>query len=255
LTVVTTLTTTRTIFWEIHSGLPREGPGDDESTRKAFLMADELPPRPRILDVGAGPGMQTMELARISDGTIVAVDTHGPFLHELRRRAREVGVSHRVTAVSASMAALPFRNESFDPLWSEGAIYIMGFREGLIAWKRLLVRNGYIVVTEPCWIKSEIPGEVSSYWAEYPGMTAIENTQKIIGECGYREIGHFVLPDAAWWNDYYEPLERKLKALREKYRADADALRQLDEAQSEIDTHRKHSSLYGYFFFVMQKAS
>jgi ubiquinone/menaquinone biosynthesis C-methylase UbiE len=236
----------------LHNGLPREGPGDNESTRKAFVMADELPPRPRILDVGAGPGMQTMELARISDGTIVAVDTHPPFLHELRRRARKAGVSNRVTAVNASMAALPFRNESFDLLWSEGAIYIMGFRAGLTAWKRLLASRGYLVVTEPCWVTSEIPAGVRSHWAEYPGMTTLENTQKIIRECGYREAGHFVLPDASWWN-YYDPLEQKLRALRDKYRAEPDTLRQVDEAQREIDMHRKHVSLYGYFFFVMQK--
>jgi ubiquinone/menaquinone biosynthesis C-methylase UbiE len=246
-------TTAQSIFWEIHNGLPREGPGDNESTRTAFLMADELPPRPRILDVGAGPGMQTMELARVSDGTIVAVDTHRPFLHELRRRAQNAGVSNRVSAVNASMSALPFRDESFDLVWSEGAIYIMGFREGLAAWKRLLAPAGYIAVTEPGWITSEIPADVRRYWAEYPGMTAIENIPKMSRECGYREIGHFVLPDASWWDDYYEPLERKLKALRAKYHADADALRQLDDAQREIDMHGKHSSLYGYFFFVMQK--
>jgi SAM-dependent methyltransferase len=241
------------IFWEIHSDLPREGPGDDESTRKAFRMAGNLPKRPRILDVGAGPGMQTIALARISDGTVVAVDTHQPFLHELRRRAARAGVADRVTAVNASMAALPFRNESFDVVWSEGAIYIMGFREGLTAWKRLLAPGGYLVVTEPGWVTNDIPGEVRRYWAEYPGMTAVENIAKAIAESGYREIGHFVLPDASWWNDYYGPLQQKLEGLRVKYPADADALRQVDDAQREIDMHRKHSSLYGYFFFVMQK--
>jgi ubiquinone/menaquinone biosynthesis C-methylase UbiE len=76
------------IFWEIHSGLPREGPGDNASIRRAFLMAAELPAAPRILDVGCGPGMQTLELAKISGGQITAVDIHQPFLDELQRRAR-----------------------------------------------------------------------------------------------------------------------------------------------------------------------
>ncbi len=43
------------IFWEIHSKLPREGPGDDASTRKAFSMLADLPNAPCILDVGCGP--------------------------------------------------------------------------------------------------------------------------------------------------------------------------------------------------------
>jgi SAM-dependent methyltransferase len=241
------------LFWETHSGLPREGPGDDESTRRAFRMAGELPDRPRILDVGAGPGMQTIELARISGGTIGAVDTHQPFLHELRRRADAAGCADRVTPVNASMTALPFRDESFDLVWSEGAIYIMGFREGLTAWRRLLAPGGYLVVTEPCWVKTKVPADVRKLWAEYPAMTTIAGTRRIIEACGYRDVGHFVLPDASWWDDYYDPLERKLKSLRDTYRDQPVALRQLDEAQYEIDMHRKHSDLYGYFFFVMQK--
>jgi SAM-dependent methyltransferase len=228
------------IFWEIHSGLPREGPGDNDSTRKAFRLAAGLPDRPRILDVGAGPGMQTIALARISAGPIVAVDTHRPFLHELRRRAQDAGLADRVTAINASMSTLPFRDQSFDLLWSEGAIYIMGFRQGLTTWRRLLATGGYIAVTEPCWVAREIPEELRRHWAEYPGMTMVENTRRIIAECGYREIGHFVLPDESWWIDYYEPLEQGLKVLREKYRDEPHARRQLDQAQREIDMHRMH---------------
>jgi hypothetical protein len=47
------------IFWEIHTSLPREGPGDNESTQKAYRILKELPENPRILDIGSGPGMQT----------------------------------------------------------------------------------------------------------------------------------------------------------------------------------------------------
>ena len=49
------------VFWEIHSGLPREGPGDIKSTRMVRLMLKDLPRNPRILDVGCGPSMQTIE--------------------------------------------------------------------------------------------------------------------------------------------------------------------------------------------------
>jgi hypothetical protein len=36
------------IFWEIHNGLPRAGPGDNDSTRRAYLMLKDLPENPRI---------------------------------------------------------------------------------------------------------------------------------------------------------------------------------------------------------------
>jgi 2-polyprenyl-3-methyl-5-hydroxy-6-metoxy-1,4-benzoquinol methylase len=100
------------IFWEIHSSLPREGPGDDTSTRRAFSMLAEPPSAPRMLDVGCGPGMQTLELARMTDGPITALDTHQPFLDELTKRAKEAGLSDRITAVRESMFAMPFRREA-----------------------------------------------------------------------------------------------------------------------------------------------
>jgi SAM-dependent methyltransferase len=240
------------IFWEIHSGLPREGPGDNESTRRAFLMAAALPVEPRILDIGCGPGMQTLELAKISGGRITAVDTHQPFLDELQRRAQEAGLDRQIKPVNASMRAMPFERASFDLIWCEGAMYMMGFREALARWRNFLARRGYIAVSEPCWLKAEIPQEARAHWAEYPAMATIESNERIIAEAGFRPIGNFVLPDSAWWDDYYDPMERRLWMLRDKYRDTPHAIAQIDQAQRELDEHRKYSSCYGYVFFVMQ---
>jgi hypothetical protein len=38
------------LFWEIHHGNPREGPGESHSTRRAFCMLKDLPFCPRILN-------------------------------------------------------------------------------------------------------------------------------------------------------------------------------------------------------------
>ena len=153
------------IFWEIHSGLPREGPGDDCSTERAFRTVIGLPKNSRILDIGAGPGASSLVLARSSAGKVTAVDRHQPFLVELERRAREAGLAERITTLNASMSRLPFEDTSFDLIWSEGAIYMMGFRQGLTYWRRFLSPNGYIAVTEPCWLKKEIPDEARRNWA------------------------------------------------------------------------------------------
>jgi SAM-dependent methyltransferase len=243
----------QSIFWEIHSGLPREGPGDDESTRKAFLMAGELPVKARILDIACGPGAQTMELARAGKGAITALDTHQEFLDELERRAREAQCVDRITVINASMRKMPFEEGSFDLIWCEGAMYMMGFKEGLTAWKKFLAPHGYIAVTEPCWLKTGLTDELKAHWAEYPGMTTIENTRQIIADAGFREIGHFVIPDSAWWTGYYTPKERRLNLLREKYRDNTDALVQIGDAQKELDMHRKYHDFYGYVFFVMRR--
>ena len=80
------------IFWEIHSGLPREGPEDDRSTERAFAMAVGLPKNPRILDIGAGPGANSLTLARSSDGKVTAVDRHSPSLTSLKGGRVKLGL-------------------------------------------------------------------------------------------------------------------------------------------------------------------
>lgn len=241
------------MFWEIHSNLPREGPGNAESTQRAFHMMRDLPSEPELLDVACGPGMQTMDLLNLSGGAITAVDTHQAFLDDLKRRAEAAGVADRIRIMNASMFSMPFENNSFDIIWCEGAMYIMGVPQALGNWKRFLRSGGYIAFTEPCFLQDDLPQEVREFWAEYPAMTSVEATLKAIGEAGYTAIGNFTIPDSAWWGDYYGPMEERLKMLRQKYAGDKEALQRLEENQSEIDLHRKFSAYYGYVFFVARK--
>jgi SAM-dependent methyltransferase len=164
------------LFWEVHSGLAREGPGDEASLRRALAMMKTLPAAPDILDVGCGPGAQSLALASLTAGTIAAVDAHAPFLAVLNRAAAERGLADRITTVEASMAAMPFDDASFDAIWCEGAIYNIGLGRGLSAWKRFLRPGGYVAVTEPCWLApiDEIPAGALALWADYPAMTGVE---------------------------------------------------------------------------------
>ena len=75
-----------------------------------------------------------------------------------------------------------------------------------------------MAVTEPCWLKAEIPQEVRAHWADYPAMTTIESNKRVIADGGFKPVGNFVLPDSAWWDDYYDPMEQRLLMLRDKYR-------------------------------------
>lgn len=242
------------IFFELHRDIPRQGPGDNASTRKAFSLLTGLPEQPRILDVGCGPGMQTVELARISAGSIVAIDTHQPFLDELARRAGREGVAGRIVPLNKSMFELDFEPGSFDLIWSEGAIYIIGFEKGLRDWQPFLKKDGYLAVSELSWLKPNPPAEIKTYWDEnYPGMKTLEENLALLRGAGYREIGHFVLPESSWWDDYYTPLEKRIVILSEKYKDDEEAMTLLRESQRESDLYREYSDWYGYVFFTMQK--
>lgn len=241
-------------FWELFSGLPQQGPGSDQATREALKTVPALPVGARILDIGCGTGRQSLVLARETRGHITAVDVHEPFLEELRRRADTHGLSARLATLQASMSALDFPDESFDLIWSEGAIYIMGFREGLTKWRRLLRSGGFLAVTEVSWLVDDRSEELRAFWAaNYPAITDIAGNLRTIAEAGYRARKHFVLPASAWWDGYYIPLEARMRALREKYPGDAEAQSVLDETRTEIDFYRRYSHAYGYVFYVMQK--
>jgi ubiquinone/menaquinone biosynthesis C-methylase UbiE len=242
------------IFWEIHSNLPREGPGDSASTARAFAAITNLPSHPKILDIGCGPGMQTLDLARLSQGEIIAIDFHQPFLDELARRAKEAALEKQIQARKMSMHEMDFAPELFDLVWSEGAIYIMGFEQGFKTCRPFLKRGGYMAVTEASWFAPDPPQEALGFWrVAYPRMGTIsENLQKIERQ-GYQLVDHFPLPDSSWWEGYYNPLAERVAMLRKKYAGNPEAQSSLDEELAEIALFRKYSSYYGYEFYIAQK--
>ena len=50
-------------------------------TKKAFEMLPQIN-KPRILDIGCGSGVPTLELARLSNGEIIGIDIKGYYVVE-----------------------------------------------------------------------------------------------------------------------------------------------------------------------------
>jgi SAM-dependent methyltransferase len=160
----------------------------------------------------------------------------------------------QITTVNASMFDMQFPAESFDLIWSEGAIYIAGFAAGLSAWRRFLKPGGWLAVSELSWLVPNPPAETAQFWARnYPGMKSIERNCQVISETGYVDADGFVLPVQDWWDNYYGPGQTRVAALRKKYAGDPDVLAILEDAQREYDLFRVHCDVYGYVFFVMRK--
>ncbi len=240
------------VFLEAFDGMPRLGPGQTASTQRAY-RALSLPADARILDVGCGNGQQTLDLAEVSSGPITAVDNHAPFLDQLREEASARGVGDRVRPVCQDMAALDFPDESFDLIWSEAAIYNIGFAEGLSAWKSLLAPGGRVAVSEACWLRPDPPSEIERWWRqEYPALTDVDSNLGLIREAGYEPLEHFTLPPEAWTDGYYVPLQARVDLLRAKYENDAEASGVLDLLQTEIDHYAAYGDWYGYVFFLMR---
>jgi len=241
------------MLFKIHEGLPRQGVGRDRYTRQAYEMLPALR-EPRILDIGCGSGAPTLELARVSGGQVIGLDVHRPFLDDLSRRAEEAGLADRITAVEGSMLSLDFAEESCDLVWAEGSIFIIGFDRGLVEWRRLIRPGGFLVVHDVAWLKTDPPAKLREFWSEaYPGIRSIPENLAAIPQRGYEVLGHFPMPEDAWWEEYYGPLEKRLVELRETYAGNPEALAVIEESEREIEIYRDHPGWYGSVFFLMRK--
>ncbi len=243
-------------IFEIFDGLPRQGPGSNECTEKAFRTIPAIPSDASILDIGCGVGMQTLHLAEIcASCSITAVDVYQPYLDTLMENAKEKGVADRITTVCASMDDLPFEDEEFDIIWAEGSIFVMGFEKGLSYWKRFLKEDGYIALTEATWFTDTPSVEAIQFWKEcYPDIKTISGNEKIIEDAGYTILKSFKVPASAWLDDFYIPLEKRLDSIEAKFKGDIDAESVIEFSQKEMEIFRKHSDEYGYAFFVFQKS-
>ncbi|HOZ48059.1 MAG TPA: class I SAM-dependent methyltransferase [Candidatus Hydrogenedentes bacterium] len=239
-------------LFRLFTGLPRGGPGTDRATREALDRLPALPANPRVLDIGCGPGKQTLVLAHELHTPIIAMDIHRPFLEQLDAAARAEGVDHLITTRQGDMASIEEPAGSVDLIWSEGAIFIVGFAKGLSLWRPMLRDGGLVVVSEAAWLIDPPAEEAKVFWhACYPAITDIPGNIAIAEAAGYEVIDHFVLPQAEWWPDFYAPLEERCRALRPT--ADPALLEQIEENEHEIDLFRRHSDSYSYVFFILRK--
>jgi ubiquinone/menaquinone biosynthesis C-methylase UbiE len=242
----------RAVFFEVYEGLPRGGPGSTASTRRALELAHPVPERARVLDLGCGPGAQTVALAKaLPKALIRAVELHQPFLDNLQRRLAERGLTDRVELICGDMAGLDVPAGSVDLVWCEGAAYFIGVATALEQWRRWLRPGGTFALTEATWLRPDPPQPVRRCWQEeYPDIGTVEALLDTVTGCGYELCGSFVLPPSDWWDTFYTPMTERIALLRERYRRSAVARAVLSECADEIELYRQYGDLYGYTFVV-----
>ncbi|HEX8702137.1 MAG TPA: class I SAM-dependent methyltransferase [Myxococcaceae bacterium] len=240
-------------FFRLFSNLPRQGPGSDDTTREALRLLPRLPGSPRVVDLGCGPGRQTLVLAQELRVPITAVDNHAPFLAELEAEAERRGLRHLVRTRCADFSQLDDPAGSYDLLWSEGAIYHLGWAGGLNRWRPLLTAGGLMAVTEATWLTDRPPAEAVDFWREgYPTMGTIASNAAVARDAGYRVLDTFTLPASAWWDDYYRPLQARMAALQAEAATDPALAGAIASAARELDLYTRFGDSYGYVFYLLR---
>lgn len=232
----------------------RQGPGSPEVTLKALSFIDNLTENSIIADLGCGTGGQTMILAQHAPGNITGLDFFPGFIERFNENAKELDLQNRVKGIVGSMDNLPFAEESLDLIWSEGAIYNIGFERGLNEWRKYLKPGGYIAVTESSWFTEERPAEIQDFWMEaYPEIDTIPHQVAQVQKAGYLPVATFILPSSCWTDHYFAPLVKAREKFLAKYAGDKAAEKLVAFSCYEEEIYRKYQAFYGYAFFIAQK--
>ncbi|MBN1600178.1 MAG: methyltransferase domain-containing protein [Chitinispirillaceae bacterium] len=239
-------------FYELFEELPRQGPGCRDATLRALKLLKNLPPRPEVLDIGCGNGLQTQILAQELKTSIIAIDNHRPILNNLNKASEKKGLA--IKTFECSMFNMPFERERFDLLWSEGSIFIIGLDRGIKEFRNYLKPGGYLAFTEMCLFVKDPPSEVRTFFNNvYPDICYTDDICKKASDNGYQVLEYFNLPENAWWDDYYTPMLERIRMLRVKNAGIPEAEAVYSEAEFEAGIYRRYSKSYGYTFFVLQK--
>jgi len=240
---------------DLHRRQDRQGPGGDAQTRTAMDLAGLWSQTGlRVADIGCGTGASAFVLAELPDVSITAVDLFDDFLTELTMRAHKRGLSDRLRTVAADMTDLPFGDEEFDVLWSEGAIYSMGFEAGVQSWRRYLKPGGVLAVSELTWLTRERPGSLEEYWiGEYPEIDTAAAKMAILEKHGYAPIGYFTLPRECWIDAYFAPLADEFARFLDRHDGNAAAESVVAAERAEIELFQTYGEFYSYGFYIARR--
>ncbi|TVR00814.1 MAG: class I SAM-dependent methyltransferase [Desulfovibrionales bacterium] len=242
---------------DLHKQGYRQGPGGDVETEQALSLAmiDRVAPL-KIADIGCGTGASAILLARLLNAQVTAVDFLQEFLDVLNERAESAGIADRISTLGCSMDNLPFATEELDIIWSEGAIYNIGFENGVADWRRFLKAGGLLVVSELTWLTDVRPAELQQHWdREYPEIDVASAKIRILEKHGYSPVGYLALPEHCWLDQYYRPMQARFEDFLERNGNSEEALAVVTAEQQEIDLYETYKAHISYGVYVAKKTA
>jgi ubiquinone/menaquinone biosynthesis C-methylase UbiE len=208
----------------------------------------------KVVDIGCGTGASTIQLARLLNAKITAIDFLPEFIEVLKGNAENEGLSKKIDPLACSMENLQFDDEEYDVIWSEGAIYNIGFEKGINDWRRFLKPGGLLVVSEITWTTSDRPSEIQKYWeAEYPEIDTASSKINILEKNGYSPVAYFVLPERCWLENYYRPLQNSFAEFIVRNANNENAQAIVEAEKKEMSLYEKFRRHYSYGVYIARK--
>ena len=242
------------LICEYFLNIERQGPGSPDVTLKALSFVDNLTKESKIADIGCGTGGQTMVIANNTSGQITCIDLFPDFIDQLNLKSEKLNFQNRIKAEVCSMENLPFQKRELDLIWSEGAIYNIGFERGINEWKEFLKTGAFIAVSEASWFTNKRPAEIDKFWKdEYPEIDTISNKVKQMETAGYIPVATFILPEHCWTEHFYIPQIAAQEKFLKKYTGHKAANELVKNQRREAELFDKYKEFYGYVFYIGKK--
>lgn len=242
------------LICEYFSSMDRQGPGSKEATIKALSFIDNLNEKSKIVDLGCGTGNQTIVLAQNTPGSITGIDLFPGFIDKLNENVQKSNLQNRVKGIVGSMDRLDFQLNELDLIWSEGAIYNIGFEKGMNYWTKFLKKGGFVAVTEASWFTEEPPAEIFNFWNDaYPEIDTIPNKIAQMQKAGYVVMASFILPEICWTNNFFKPAITVQEKFLNKYKGNKSAEEFIKYEKHHALLYNKYKDYYGYVFYIGKK--
>jgi len=202
-------------------------------TREAFKSIPAIK-QPKILDLGCGTGVPTLEIAGLSDGKIVAVDNDQTSLDVLRKKIEILNLKDRISIVQSSVFETDFPENHYDIIVAEGILHITGFEWGLSTFSRLLKENGYFMIHD------EFRNEKMKL--------------KLIAKYRFELVKFFIMDQQIWWDVYYGFMEKKIEDMEKTYPDNSIIEELIKPLKEEIAMFQKDPASNRSIYYVLKKS-
>ncbi|MFC7047132.1 methyltransferase domain-containing protein [Halobacteriaceae archaeon GCM10025711] len=162
----------------------------NEEMRSEALGLLDLGPDDRVLDVGCGTGFGTEGLLQYTD------DVHGldQSVHQMEQAWRKLGKHDPVSFYRGDAERLPFKDDSFDVVWSSGSIeYWPNPVTALRDLRRVVKPGGQVLVVGPNYPKTtvfqKLADAIMLFYDE-------DEADRMFEEAGYVDVEHHLMGPA-----------------------------------------------------------
>ena len=201
-------------------------------SRRAFELLPEID-KPEILDLGCGTGVVALELAKLTNGRITAVDNDVDALEWFEYKIKKENLEERITTIRGSVFNVSIPHNGFDFIVAEGLLNIIGFETGVKSFSAWLKKGGYFIIHDE--------------------LKRRENKLRVINKYRYRLINSFVLDEMVWWKHYCSILEDILKSEKAAMNNDDNFEKTYAVEISELALFRKRPAQFRSIYYVLEK--